>query len=950
MPRPVGGARVGWVGLLCFVCMAGAAPAAVAAVAPLQWGSVGPRAGGIVGLAPAAGGAGVLWAATERVGIWKSIDGGASWARMPLDLSYAAVVADPVDPLVAYAGGPAGLARTADGGATWQVVNGGSFGALAILPAAPRTLFLATRGDIGHEAAVARSDDGGATWRPLAALPDGAEGVFELDVDPTNPASLFVMGFVFHVDISNFYLHSADGGQTWGSAGATPDGLPVSSLRFDARTPGAVYGLAGGPVRSRDGGATWESADAGLSSGFSDSLNLDPASGALYLTTELLAPPGQPFPGQIWTSADGGASWTKLFERPGPFGPLALDGALPGRLYADTKDAGLLASADGGRSWRAAGIGFLRVPAFDLEPDPQAPGSIDALLVSPLARSAVSSSLPDLARSTDGGATWQSWTPVDASGKPVYLSQLTFDPFVAGTLYSDSGSDLYRSADGGLTWTVQGAYPASFAGASSVVADPHQAGVLYAVGPRSLGGTDVLKSLDRGLTWTQVFSLPSGGSYAAVLLADPQAPGTVYAGGRGGFWRTADGGQTWASLGAGLPADFHSVVRLEIDGSRRLYAQIFPAGEHTLYRSADGGATWAPIDGSLPAGTAVDDLLARGAVLYAATDRGVFASEDGGAHWTAVSDGLVSPAVRRLAAGPEGALLAATDGGLALSPPAPSASCFARDTTLCLGGGRFALAVHWRRGAPNGGAIEGDAHAIPLTDGVGSGSGGFWFFSPESVELVIKMIDGGAVNQHAWVFGGALTDVAYTLTVTDLATGRQRTYENPRGRLASFADTGAFATPAEAAAASPAPSPAALPLRAASRAAGAPCVPAADTLCLAGSRFAVRVAWQLASAQASGTAVPRSSASGTAVPRSLASGTAVPLSEDTGAFWFFDAGNPELVVKILDGRALNGRFWVFLAGLSSVDYTATVTDTATGAAKVYHHASGALASSADTAF
>ncbi|HYL04796.1 MAG TPA: hypothetical protein VE075_02085 [Thermoanaerobaculia bacterium] len=49
-----------------------------------------------------------------------------------------------------------------------------------------------------------------------------------------------------------------------------------------------------------------------------------------------------------------------------------------------------------------------------------------------------------------------------------------------------------------------------------------------------------------------------------------------------------------------------------------------------------------------------------------------------------------------------------------------------------------------------------------------------------------------AVNGKFWVFFGALSDVEYTLTVTDTATGVVKTYHNPAGRLASVADTSAF--------------------------------------------------------------------------------------------------------------------------------------------------------------
>ena len=76
-------------------------------------------------------------------------------------------------------------------------------------------------------------------------------------------------------------------------------------------------------------------------------------------------------------------------------------------------------------------------------------------------------------------------------------------------------------------------------------------------------------------------------------------------------------------------------------------------------------------------------------------------------------------------------------------------------------------------------------------------------------------------------------------------------------------------------------------------------------------------------------------------------GNAVPLSGDTGYFWFFDAANVELIVKVLDGRGLNGHHWVFYGALSNVEYTLTVTDTLTGGQ--HNNPSGRFASIGDTA-
>jgi len=108
------------------------------------------------------------------------------------------------------------------------------------------------------------------------------------------------------------------------------------------------------------------------------------------------------------------------------------------------------------------------------------------------------------------------------------------------------------------------------------------------------------------------------------------------------------------------------------------------------------------------------------------------------------------------------------------------------------------------------------------------------------------------------------------------------------------------------------------------------CAANATTLCLNASRFKIQVSWRVPSQGTSGV------------------GTAVPLTSDTGYFWFFSANNVELVIKAVDGRAFNNKYWVFYGALSDVEYTITVTDTQTGAVRTYFNSSGTLASVADT--
>jgi len=264
--------------------------------------------------------------------------------------------------------------------------------------------------------------------------------------------------------------------------------------------------------------------------------------------------------------------------------------------------------------------------------------------------------------------------------------------------------------------------------------------------------------------------------------------------------------------------------------------------------------------------------------------------------------------------------------------------CVADALTLCLNGGRFEVRVNWR--VPDQG-----------TSGVGTGvaltgdTGYFWFFSPNNVELVVKVVDGRTFNGMYWVFYGALSNVEYTITVTDTVTELVKTYTNPFGNLASVADTAAFdgsigVTTGEEESRAQSPKSDAgesgpgdigastLDVRPALAAAA--CTPGPNTLCLNNGRFKIEVSWR----------VPAQGTSGV--------GTAVPLTGDTGQFWFFSSNNIELVIKALDGTPVNGQYWIFYGALSNVEYTITVTDTVTGYVKTFVNPSGNLASVADT--
>ena len=246
--------------------------------------------------------------------------------------------------------------------------------------------------------------------------------------------------------------------------------------------------------------------------------------------------------------------------------------------------------------------------------------------------------------------------------------------------------------------------------------------------------------------------------------------------------------------------------------------------------------------------------------------------------------------------------------------------CAPGSEVLCLGpDNRFEVRASWK--IPSG--ETGIGRGRPIS----ADTGALWFFGPTNLEAMVKILDARAINGHFWLYLGSLSNVDYTITVTDTATGQQRSYHNPAGQFASQADTRAFAdsSPASSVAAA---APELQPLEQSSTAA-AGCAASTENLCLAGGRFQAQIDF----------VDPRDGAPGHA--------KAVPLTGDTGAFWFFDRKNLEAMIKILDGRTVNGHFWILYGALSDVEYTITVTDTATGEQRTYINPRGHLASRAD---
>jgi PKD repeat protein len=183
-------------------------------------------------------------------------------------------------------------------------------------------------------------------------------------------------------------------------------------------------------------------------------------------------------------------------------------------------------------------------------------------------------------------------------------------------------------------------------------------------------------------------------------------------------------------------------------------------------------------------------------------------------------------------------------------------------------------------------------------------------------EVIVKMVDATGIGQSYWVFYGALTDLNYTLSVKEVATGTTKTYNDARvgSTVCGKFDTSGFGTAGVVA--DPAAWAGAIPDQARA---------GEDTLKLiAAHPFDVTV----------NATDPRTGVTG--------QGQVIAQNDIFGIFSIpaitGNAGNPEVIVKMVDASGIGQNYWVFYAALTDLNYTVAVKESATSITKSYNDA------------
>jgi len=526
-------------------------------------------------------------------GLFRSLDGGLSWTRIAaaseVGAHIARVVVHPTNPLVVHVAGSSGTCRTTNGGAGWLAFQLDDVSDLVLNSASPATLYCGRR-DVG----IFRSTDGGATWNPLTnGLPTSGVRRINLDLCQSSPQTLYAGIINSSNGLLGFYA-SGDGGATWARRLNTPNyPFPLGwfSHFVTADPANALVAYAGGvfptyapagAVKTTNGGISWSD------------ITISTIQGQIHPNQHCLAvgPDGTLWVGSdggVWKSSNAGASWINCNGglATAQINQIALHPTDPSKLLAGTRDNGTIERTSDSMAWPQLFAGDGGFSAYD------------------------------------AGQPSRRYTTY--SGLRVF--RFVFDAY-----------------EGEITgpWTLTD----PVASIAPLVNDPSN--------PRALlGGTNrVWRTLDASLpvvAWTPMSagSIAGAGVLTAIAVS-PRSSNVIYAGGSfGTIFRTTDG-VTWMNRSNGLPPG-ERITDIAIDpaNSDHVFVSTSEDVGGRVLESADAGASWNARDGSLAVGLYGESLAvdwgATQAALYLGTAIGVYASYDGGANW--IKDSLNLPNV-----------------------------------------------------------------------------------------------------------------------------------------------------------------------------------------------------------------------------------------------------------------------------------------------------------------
>jgi photosystem II stability/assembly factor-like uncharacterized protein len=640
-------------------------------------------------------------------GVWKTTNAGTTWTPVfdnEGSFSIGAVTIDPHDPNTVWVGTGEnnsqrsvaygdGVYKSTDGGKSWANVGlkkSEHIARILVHPKDSNVVYVASQGPLwgpGGDRGLYKTTDGGKTWEQVLHIDDDT-GVTDVVMDPRNPEVLIAASYQRRRHVWTLVnggpgsgIHrTTDGGKTWKKITAGLPGVEMGriGLAMSPSDPDTVYAQIeaaeknGGIHRSQDNGKSWEKRN-----------SFD--SQAQYFCTPAVDPVNKDrlyimhVVNQV--SDDGGATLRPLGEGNKHVDShcIWIDPADP-KYYLCGCDGGLYESFDAAKNWHFKAN--LPVTQFyDVGVD-QNPKSGPFYHVYGGTQDNYTLGGPVRTRSNNGivNADWYAVLGGDGFHCKV-------DPDDPDTIYAEyqyAGIVRFDRKTGNRVdirpTTGKGEPPLRWNWDSPLIISPHNSKRLY------FAGNKLFRSDDRGDSWTAIspdltrqldrdklkvfgkiqspeavskhLSTSFYGNIVA-LAESPKKEGLIYVGTDDGLIQiTEDGGKNWRKLDVIPSIPDHTYVSKLVTSQHDANTVFAAFDNHKnadfrpyLLKSTDAGKTWQTIAGNLPERGTVYSIAEDHIdpnLLFCGTEFGLFVTVDGGKKWHQMKNGLPTIQVKDL--------------------------------------------------------------------------------------------------------------------------------------------------------------------------------------------------------------------------------------------------------------------------------------------------------------
>lgn len=525
------------------------------------------------------------------MGVWKSFDGGQTWAAFNSGMGNSTVsklMMHPQNNNIVFAATAGGVYKTVDGGVSWTKKANGNFKDMVSKPGNPDIIYAMSNGSF-H-----KSTDGGETFiQGAAGLPNGSRGA--LAVSPANPE--IVYAFLTNDDSFKGLYRSEDGGLSFTVRSTTPNIMSWDcnggsggqawydlDVAADPTNADIIYGGGVNCFKSTNGGTTWS-----IRSHWYGGCSVQSVHADLHVLEY------SPLTGRLFAGNDGGVYWTE----------------------------------NGGVNWTEISNGLVISQAYKI------------------GQSATNRDFVINGYQDNGTSTWTgtNWVAVGGGDGMECAFDPTDDRYSYSTVYYGAINRIFNhSSQGQIAGQGSNGITESGAWVTPFLIDHNNGNVMF-IGYKNIWrSTNIKASNTASVSWTKISDINTNNF--SVLAQSRANNDILYAASGNKLYRSDNvKGQNpaWVTLTSNLPSG-NTITALETSHTDENI--VFIVQQNRIFRSENKGITWAELTGTLPdvQMSTLANYRHSPEGLYLGTDIGIFYRDNTLADWILFSQGFPASA------------------------------------------------------------------------------------------------------------------------------------------------------------------------------------------------------------------------------------------------------------------------------------------------------------------